>query len=166
MGAERPKMVDFAEYFGISLTSFANWRRQGCPDSSIPAAVAWRTRRDLQGMGADPATVQRLEKIQAEHSRRWIELEERIGRLNGIRTDVDGRGHFGPRSVSKASGLVVAALQRELLDLPGEILRRCGDPRDLPVVLYESVFAALDRVRGEDGEDKDTPAPGRRKGGV
>lgn len=166
MSAESPKKAEFAKFFSISLTSFANWRRQGCPDSSLPAAVTWRTRRDLQAAGIDPATIGRLEEIQAEHSRRWIELEERIDRLNGIRGDVDGRGHFGPRSVSKASGLVVAALQRELLELPGAILRCCVAPRDLPVVLYESVFAALDRVRGEDGKDDDTPAPGRRKGGV
>lgn len=164
MNAESLKKADFAKFFGISLTSFANWRRQGCPDSSLPAAVSWKTRRDLQAAGIDPATIGRLEEIQAEHSRRWIELEEHIEKLNGIHSDVDGRGHFGPRSVSKVSGLVVAALQREMLDLPRRILQNCVDPRDLPVVLHESVFAALDRVRGEDEEDEDTPAPRRGKG--
>ncbi len=163
MNAESPKKADFARFFNISLTTFSNWRRQGCPDSSFPAAAAWRTRRDLQAAGMDPAPTGRLEAIQVEHFRRWFQLEERIEELNAIPGDVDARGHFGPQSVLKVSGLVIAALEREMLDLPMRLLQGCADPRDLPLALYEIVFEALDRVRGAGDEDspndEDSPSP-------
>jgi hypothetical protein len=134
------KKGDKARYFGISLTTLANWKRQGCPvDGDLPAIAEWKAARELELAGVVGSGLPALVR---EHTRRRVDLGRRIELVNAWHPGTEKKPNL-----IKAATVSSLILEQTLLDLPRRLL--AAGPEAAPESIYSVIFDALDEARGE-----------------
>ena len=154
--------TETARFFGVSLTTLANWRRNGCPENADgtmdPGAVMeWKTLRDFMvpGRSIGPL-VRRFARSLGELARRRIRHDQHIEEVNKLPADDIKGGSFGPRSAYKISVCVGLDLRGRFIALPQRVMARLleeeGDPLAPMVLLCEEILKEL--TEHEEGEEE------------
>ena len=137
-----------AQFFGVSLTTLANWSRTGCPvDADVGAIAEWKASRDLTRDGG-AAAFPRLPGLVGDLTRRIVALNERIEAVNAMPPGTEREPNY-----LKVALLVGMKLEATLLDLPMTIVAE-AKPWSLPEDVHRIVLAALDRAKNPVSEEE------------
>ncbi len=147
------KHSQIAEYFGVSLTTVANWKRQGAPISGdLPSLAEWHARRGLERDDLH-LLLPGLPALVGELTRRRLALDKAIAWVNAMPEDAT----CDP-GVIKAALCLGLSMERELLDVPRLVLTE-AKPETLPHDICRITLAALDRTKKENPDEEYPASP-------